>query len=160
MTDVLAANEKGEVGNEGHIEAEVTRLAQQLTRLSIWRLLLLLGQGIAPAFQSLENLDIAEDFLIGTGLRYRRPDGMLASGGKQQQIHKFNASDSPYFAFMLSIRSGGVGINPATAVTESPCSKSRGWELQSGRPSCPSPNQDKEAEPEQPPIDDGHVRSQ
>ncbi len=36
---------------------------------------------------------------------------------KQKRIDAYNAPDSPYFAFLLSTRSGGVGINLATADT-------------------------------------------
>ncbi|KAJ5606354.1 hypothetical protein N7510_009135 [Penicillium lagena] len=69
--------------------------------------------------QFLENLDIVEDFLDGLGneYKYRRLDGSLSSLQKQAQIDDFNASDSPYFAFLLSTRSGGVGINLASADT-------------------------------------------
>ncbi|KAF4767916.1 hypothetical protein HAV15_002425 [Penicillium sp. str.  len=67
--------------------------------------------------QFLENLDIVEDFLTGLGLQYCRLDGRLSSREKQQQIDQFNEPDSPFFAFLLSTRSGGVGINLATADT-------------------------------------------
>lgn len=67
--------------------------------------------------QFLENLDIVEDFLTGLDLKYCRLDGRLTSRQKQQQIDNFNADDSQYFAFLLSTRSGGVGINLATADT-------------------------------------------
>lgn len=36
---------------------------------------------------------------------------------KQKRIDEFNAPDSPLFAFLLSTRAGGVGINLATADT-------------------------------------------
>jgi hypothetical protein len=36
---------------------------------------------------------------------------------KQKRIDEFNAPDSPYFAFLLSTRAGGVGINLASADT-------------------------------------------
>jgi superfamily II DNA or RNA helicase len=41
----------------------------------------------------------------------------MSSREKQKQIDEFNAPDSQYFAFLLSTRSGGVGINLATADT-------------------------------------------
>lgn len=67
--------------------------------------------------QFLENLDLIEEFLDGLGLRYRRLDGRMSSLEKQKQIDDYNASDSPYFAFLLSTRSGGIGINLASADT-------------------------------------------
>ncbi|CAI7567823.1 unnamed protein product [Penicillium glandicola] len=75
------------------------------------------GHRVLIFSQFLENLDIVEDFLAGLGLQYRRLDGKLSSREKQQQIDQFNAPDSPFFAFLLSTRSGGVGINLATADT-------------------------------------------
>ncbi|KAJ5972015.1 Zinc finger PHD-type [Penicillium vulpinum] len=75
------------------------------------------GHRVLIFSQFLENLNIVEDFLAGLGLQYRRLDGALSSREKQQQIDQFNAPDSPFFAFLLSTRSGGVGINLATADT-------------------------------------------
>ncbi|KAJ5769998.1 uncharacterized protein N7511_002049 [Penicillium nucicola] len=75
------------------------------------------GNRVLLFSQFLRNLDIVEDFLNGLGLKYRRLDGRMASRDKQKQIDDFNAPYSPYFAFLLSTRSGGVGINLATADT-------------------------------------------
>ncbi|KAF1812225.1 hypothetical protein P152DRAFT_28751 [Eremomyces bilateralis CBS 781.70] len=67
--------------------------------------------------QFLDMLSIAEDFLDGLGLLHRRLDGTISAMEKQKRIDQFNAPDSPYFAFLLSTRAGGVGINLATADT-------------------------------------------
>ncbi|KAI5296307.1 hypothetical protein KEM52_004287 [Ascosphaera acerosa] len=75
------------------------------------------GHRVLLFSQFLENLDIIEDFLDGLGLMHCRIDGNYSSLEKQKQIDRFNAKDSPYFAFMLSTRAGGVGINLATADT-------------------------------------------
>lgn len=75
------------------------------------------GHRVLIFSQFLENLDIVEDFLIGLQLKYCRLDGNLTARQKQQQIDIFNAPDSPHFAFLLSTRSGGVGINLASADT-------------------------------------------
>ncbi|KLJ13812.1 hypothetical protein EMPG_11266 [Blastomyces silverae] len=75
------------------------------------------GHRVLIFSQFLDNLDVVEDFLDGLGLLHRRLDGSMASLQKQKQIDDFNAPDSPYFAFLLSTRSGGVGINLATADT-------------------------------------------
>ncbi|KAJ5109208.1 hypothetical protein N7456_005883 [Penicillium angulare] len=75
------------------------------------------GHRVLIFSQFLENLDMVEDFLTGMELRYCRLDGKLSAREKQQQIDRFNAPDSTYFAFLLSTRSGGVGINLATADT-------------------------------------------
>ncbi|PGH20764.1 hypothetical protein AJ80_03525 [Polytolypa hystricis UAMH7299] len=75
------------------------------------------GHRVLLFSQFLDNLDIMEDFLDGLGLLHRRLDGSMSSLQKQKQIDQFNAPNSPYFAFLLSTRSGGVGINLATADT-------------------------------------------
>lgn len=75
------------------------------------------GHRVLIFSQFLENLDIVEDFLDGLGLIYRRLDGRMSSLEKQKQIDEFNAKNSPTFAFLLSTRSGGVGINLASADT-------------------------------------------
>ncbi|RHZ48960.1 putative chromatin remodeling complex subunit (Chd3) [Aspergillus thermomutatus] len=75
------------------------------------------GHRVLIFSQFLDNLDIVEDFLDGLGLLHRRLDGRVSSLEKQKRIDEFNADNSPYFAFLLSTRSGGVGINLATADT-------------------------------------------
>ncbi|KAJ5679641.1 hypothetical protein N7462_007885 [Penicillium macrosclerotiorum] len=75
------------------------------------------GHRVLIFSQFLENLDIVEDFLSGIGLEYCRLDGRLTSRQKQHQIDEFNKPDSPFFVFLLSTRSGGVGINLASADT-------------------------------------------
>ena len=75
------------------------------------------GHRVLLFSQFLDNLDIVEDFLDGLGMLHRRLDGTISTLEKQKRIDEFNAPDSPYFAFLLSTRAGGVGINLATADT-------------------------------------------
>jgi len=75
------------------------------------------GHRVLIFSQFLDNLDIVEDFLDGLGFQHRRIDGTINSMEKQKRIDEFNAPNSPYFAFLLSTRAGGVGINLATADT-------------------------------------------
>lgn len=75
------------------------------------------GHRVLMFSQFLDNLDIVEDFLDGLGMLHRRLDGTISALEKQKRIDEFNAPDSPYFAFLLSTRAGGVGINLATADT-------------------------------------------
>ncbi|KAH9825833.1 PHD/FYVE-zinc-finger like domain [Teratosphaeria destructans] len=67
--------------------------------------------------QFLDMLDIVEDFLDGMTMPYQRLDGSISALQKQKRIDEFNAPNSPLFAFLLSTRAGGVGINLATADT-------------------------------------------
>ncbi|KAL8775017.1 MAG: hypothetical protein Q9209_000496 [Squamulea sp. 1 TL-2023] len=75
------------------------------------------GHRVLIFSQFLNMLDMIEDFLDGLGLFYQRLDGSMGSLEKQKRIDEFNAPDSRLFAFLLSTRAGGVGINLATADT-------------------------------------------
>lgn len=75
------------------------------------------GHRVLIFSQFLDMLDMVEDFLDGLGLFYQRLDGNVSSLEKQKRIDEFNAPKSSLFAFLLSTRAGGVGINLATADT-------------------------------------------
>ncbi|KFY94121.1 hypothetical protein V498_04047 [Pseudogymnoascus sp. VKM F-4517 (FW-2822)] len=75
------------------------------------------GHRVLIFSQFLKQLDIIEDFLDGLGLQFQRLDGTIGTLEKQKRIDAFNAPNSPLFAFLLSTRAGGVGINLATADT-------------------------------------------
>ncbi|KAL2071565.1 hypothetical protein VTL71DRAFT_12800 [Oculimacula yallundae] len=75
------------------------------------------GHRVLLFSQFLMQLDLVEDFLNGLGLPFKRLDGNVGSLEKQKRIDAFNAPDSDLFAFLLSTRAGGVGINLATADT-------------------------------------------
>ncbi|KAL5118562.1 hypothetical protein ACEQ8H_003577 [Pleosporales sp. CAS-2024a] len=75
------------------------------------------GHRVLIFSQFLDMLSIIEDFLDGMEMAYQRLDGQMGSLEKQKRIDQFNAPDSPLFAFLLSTRAGGVGINLATADT-------------------------------------------
>lgn len=75
------------------------------------------GHRVLIFSQFLRMLDIIEDFLSGIGFKYHRLDGSISSLERQKRIDSFNEPGSEYFAFLLSTRAGGVGINLATADT-------------------------------------------
>ncbi|KAJ4295425.1 hypothetical protein N0V90_007437 [Kalmusia sp. IMI 367209] len=75
------------------------------------------GHRVLIFSQFLDMLSIVEDFLDGMQMTYQRLDGTMGSLEKQKRIDQFNAPESPLFAFLLSTRAGGVGINLATADT-------------------------------------------
>lgn len=76
-----------------------------------------LGHRVLIFSQFLDMLDIIEDFLDGLDLTHERLDGSVSSLNRQKRIDEFNSPGSPLFAFLLSTRAGGVGINLATADT-------------------------------------------
>ena len=75
------------------------------------------GHRVLIFSQFLGMLDVAEDFLDGLGMKYARLDGGVSSMERQKRIDAYNAPNSELFAFLLSTRAGGVGINLATADT-------------------------------------------
>jgi len=75
------------------------------------------GHRVLIFSQFLDMLDIVEDFMDGLELAHQRLDGTVGSLEKQKRIDEFNAPNSNLFAFLLSTRAGGVGINLATADT-------------------------------------------
>lgn len=68
-------------------------------------------------FQMTQIMDIMEDFLRLRGVQYLRLDGGTKADERTDLLLKFNAPNSPYFAFLLSTRAGGLGLNLQTADT-------------------------------------------
>jgi superfamily II DNA or RNA helicase len=62
-------------------------------------------------------LDVLESYLEWRGLGYLRLDGSTSSNDRGALVDSFNAPDSPAFAFLLSVRAGGVGLNLQAADT-------------------------------------------
>ncbi|TGO91909.1 hypothetical protein BPOR_0015g00190 [Botrytis porri] len=75
------------------------------------------GHRVLIFSQFLEQLNLVEDFLNGLQLPFKRLDGTVSTLEKQKRIDAFNAPNSELFAFLLSTKAGGVGINLATADT-------------------------------------------
>ncbi|KAK3233296.1 hypothetical protein CYMTET_56395 [Cymbomonas tetramitiformis] len=62
-------------------------------------------------------LDLLEWFLDELGLSYCRLDGSTAVDERQQLVDAYNAEDSNIFAFLLTTRAGGQGLNLKAADT-------------------------------------------
>ncbi|KAK9449552.1 SNF2 family N-terminal domain-containing protein [Limtongia smithiae] len=75
------------------------------------------GHRVLMFFQMTQIIDIMEDFMRLRGMEYLRLDGGTKSEDRSDLLKKFNAKDSPYFAFLLSTRAGGLGLNLQTADT-------------------------------------------
>lgn len=65
--------------------------------------------------QMTRMLDILEDYCVWKNYAYHRLDGNTKHQDRSSAIDEFNSPGSPTFIFMLSTRSGGLGINLATA---------------------------------------------
>lgn len=75
------------------------------------------GHRVLMFFQMTQVMNIMEDFLRFRGMKYLRLDGATKADDRTQLLTVFNAPDSPYFAFLLSTRAGGLGLNLQTADT-------------------------------------------
>ena len=112
----------GEI-EERHQSAAVLHrnLAEASSKLQLLEILLPKlherGHRVLIFSQFLDMLTILEDFMDGLQMPYQRLDGNTASLERQKRIDEFNAPNSSLFAFLLSTRAGGVGINLATADT-------------------------------------------
>ncbi|KKA16881.1 hypothetical protein T310_9495 [Rasamsonia emersonii CBS 393.64] len=75
------------------------------------------GHRVLIFSQMVKMLDILGDYMEYRGYQYQRLDGTIAAGPRRLAIDHFNAPDSDDFAFILSTRAGGLGINLMTADT-------------------------------------------
>ena len=75
------------------------------------------GHRVLMFFQMTQVMDIMEDYFRFKGLQYLRLDGSTKADDRSELLRLFNAPDSPYFAFLLSTRAGGLGLNLQTADT-------------------------------------------
>jgi len=103
------------------VQAPDTRLIQyDCGKLQILATLLRTLQGgghrVLIFTQMTKMLDVLESFLNYHGYVYMRLDGSTRVEMRQCLMERFN-NDSKYFAFILSTRSGGVGINLTGADT-------------------------------------------
>ena len=76
-----------------------------------------MGSRVLIFSQMTRVLDILEDYMFYRNHEYCRIDGSTAGDDREDAIERFNAPDSSIFAFLLSTRAGGLGINLATADT-------------------------------------------
>ncbi|KAJ7217880.1 SNF2 family N-terminal domain-containing protein [Mycena pura] len=106
-TDDVDDTLKGLVMNSGKLvllDKLLTRLKQDGHRVLIFS-------------QMVRMLDILSDYMNLRSYIHQRLDGMVASEARKKSIAHFNAPGSPDFAFLLSTRAGGLGINLETADT-------------------------------------------
>ncbi|TFK73925.1 hypothetical protein BDN72DRAFT_760977 [Pluteus cervinus] len=75
------------------------------------------GHRVLIFSQMVRMLDILSDYMSLRGYPHQRLDGMVSSDARKRSIAHFNAPGSADFAFLLSTRAGGLGINLETADT-------------------------------------------
>lgn len=86
-------------------------LEQLLTRLKKE------GHRVLIFSQMVRMLDILGDYMSIKGYQFQRLDGGVPSAQRRISIDHFNEDGSTDFAFLLSTRAGGLGINLMTADT-------------------------------------------
>ena len=62
-------------------------------------------------------LDVIEDYCRMRGWKYCRFDGSTPRAKRNFTVKQFNAPDSEFFIFLMSTRSGGMGLNLQSADT-------------------------------------------
>ena len=114
-----SAAEEAPLAGGGAYELQgLTKASGKLVLLEkMLRLLKAQGHRVLIFSQMTKMLDLLEDFLDGSGYRFERIDGGITGNLRQEAIDRFNAPGAPQFAFLLSTRAGGLGINLATADT-------------------------------------------
>jgi chromodomain-helicase-DNA-binding protein 1 len=75
------------------------------------------GHRVLIFSQMVHLLDILSDYMNLRSYPHQHLDGMVASEARKKSIAHFNAPGSLNFAFLLSTRAGGLGINLETADT-------------------------------------------
>ncbi|KAJ3123565.1 hypothetical protein HK098_001820 [Nowakowskiella sp. JEL0407] len=75
------------------------------------------GHRVLIFSQFKKMLDIIGDYLFLRGYFFQRLDGDVAHEDRLRAMERFNAPNSADFAFLLSTRAGGLGLNLATADT-------------------------------------------
>ncbi|PLB39981.1 chromatin-remodeling ATPase CHD1 [Aspergillus candidus] len=75
------------------------------------------GHRVLIFSQMVKMLDILGDYMEFRGYSYQRLDGTIPAASRRLAIEHYNAPNSSDFAFILSTRAGGLGINLMTADT-------------------------------------------
>eukprot|EP01096_Ripella_sp_DP13-Kostka_P016088 TRINITY_DN771_c0_g3_i2.p1 TRINITY_DN771_c0_g3~~TRINITY_DN771_c0_g3_i2.p1 ORF type:complete len:1469 (-),score=859.98 TRINITY_DN771_c0_g3_i2:128-4390(-) len=75
------------------------------------------GHRVLIFSQMTQLLDVMGFYMEHRGFKYLRLDGSTKTEERGDMLRKFNAVNSEYFAFILSTRAGGLGLNLQTADT-------------------------------------------
>jgi chromodomain-helicase-DNA-binding protein 1 len=75
------------------------------------------GHRVLIFSQMVRMLDILNDYMNLKGYQHQRIDGSVGSEFRRRAIDHFNAEGSADFAFLLSTRAGGLGINLETGIS-------------------------------------------
>jgi chromodomain-helicase-DNA-binding protein 1 len=110
-----------EYKGRGDEQSQIDRLVRTSGKMVLLDKLLMRlktsGHRVLLFSQMVHMLDIISDYMRLRGWQHQRLDGSTPSQQRHQAMEHFNAEGSTDFAFLLSTRAGGLGINLATADT-------------------------------------------
>lgn len=108
---------EGSTRREDILRALITSSGKMMLLDQLLRKLRGDGHRILIFCQMVGMLNILSEYMEYRGYKYQRLDGTIPSAARRLAIEHYNAPDSTDFAFLLSTRAGGLGINLMTADT-------------------------------------------
>ncbi|CAL5870909.1 uncharacterized protein PFLUO_LOCUS5150 [Penicillium psychrofluorescens] len=108
---------EGSTRREDILRAMITSSGKMMLVDQLLRKLKGDGHRVLVFCQMVGMLNILSEYMEYRGYKYQRLDGTIPSAARRLAIEHYNAPDSTDFAFLLSTRAGGLGINLMTADT-------------------------------------------
>eukprot|EP00803_Ostreobium_quekettii_P001086 evm.model.scf_853EXC.5 EVM.evm.TU.scf_853EXC.5 scf_853EXC:28406-44371(+) len=108
---------RGSKGDESAVDRLIMASGKTLLLDKLLTKLKETGHRVLIFSQMVRLLDILSEYLRLKGYHHQRLDGSTPATARHQAMEHFNAPGSEDFAFLLSTRAGGLGINLATADT-------------------------------------------
>ncbi|KAL4893936.1 SNF2 family N-terminal domain-containing protein [Aspergillus ambiguus] len=108
---------EGSVRREDILRAMITSSGKMMLLDQLLAKLKRDGHRVLIFSQMVKMLDLLGEYMEFRGYSYQRLDGTIAAASRRLAIEHFNAPASSDFAFILSTRAGGLGINLMTADT-------------------------------------------
>lgn len=108
---------EGSTRREDTLRAMITSSGKMMLLDQLLRKLKGDGHRVLIFCQMVGMLNILSEYMDYRGYKHQRLDGTIPSAARRLAIEHYNAPDSTDFAFLLSTRAGGLGINLMTADT-------------------------------------------
>ncbi|KAJ5489309.1 Chromodomain helicase hrp3 [Penicillium diatomitis] len=108
---------EGSSRREDILRAMITSSGKMMLLDQLLRKLRNDGHRVLIFCQMVGMLNILSEYMEYRGYKYQRLDGTIPSAARRLAIEHYNAPESTDFAFLLSTRAGGLGINLMTADT-------------------------------------------
>lgn len=120
LDDIIQAKRGGLTADEKDLLTQQTLVNSSSKLVLLDKLLTKLredGHKVLIFSQMVMMLDILEDYLILRGFPMERLDGAVGRRERQAAIDRFTDPSNDQFAFLLSTRAGGLGLNLTAADT-------------------------------------------